>query len=404
MVAVSSVLAIGWRMGILPDGPLPFIGLSISNGQYLPYVIGSLLGYALFRMWIEWVQSDQKRRQRVASKIDIGTATAIGVVAATGIGTRLVTLPFPTLRVVVQVIGTVGLGLALGGVLSLAVTDSLVIRPKEEALRLALPRFPVALRANLRFAAIVSAVVGIVGVAVHLFRLSVAPFYIQLVFGTAALTLLSDPRGLLFAVFRLSRVGGTSRADYIRDLRWAVDMHDTNYQIGGWDTWVEGQNTRLYQSAERGDATDVAAYLAQGDDPNQANMHGWTALMIAVAQQHADTAEVILNAGADPNRHNSLGRSSLMFAARYGNARLVRMLLDYGADPNLNKSAEGGALAAAAEGGHLRPMELLLDAGADPAACDMRRRSVLAYAEAAKQGKAAALLRRRIRDAKSKGR
>lgn len=88
----------------------------------------------------------------------------------------------------------------------------------------------------------------------------------------------------------------------------------------------------------------------------------------------------------------------MMFAARYGNIRLVQMLIQNGADPNMNKSADAGPLAAAAEGGHLRVMELLLAAGADPTARDMNDRPVLAYAEAAKQGAAAALLRKRIRN------
>ena len=127
-------------------------------------------------------------------------------------------------------------------------------------------------------------------------------------------------------------------------MRVAFDQHDTRYQIGGWDELIPAHNVPLYDAAERDDTATVRRLLGEGADPDDRNMHGWTALMIAVAQQHDKAAQLLLEQGADPNLSNLLGRNALMFAAKYGNAELVRQLIQHGAQVDLNESNDPNAL------------------------------------------------------------
>ena len=90
--------------------------------------------------------------------------------------------------------------------------------------------------------------------------------------------------------------------------------------------------------------------------------------MLAAAERHTDTVEVLLGAGADPNAANVLGRTALMFASSYGQDTIVKLLLDRGAKPNIvpNDHSSWTALMAAAARGHAITVALLLQNGADP--------------------------------------
>ena len=185
-----------------------------------------------------------------------------------------------------------------------------------------------------------------------------------------------------------------SRKDFIKEVRWIFDRHDTRYQIGGWDKRIPPLNASLYEAAEAGEIETVRQLLQAGAVPDELNMHGWTALMIAVANQHEEIAALLFDYGANPNIANLLGRTPLMFAARYGNEKLVRALLTHGADPNHNQSEDPGALSSAAYIGHLAIVELLLANGADPRKKDFEGQRAENYAEKAGHGEIAALLRR----------
>jgi cytohesin len=91
----------------------------------------------------------------------------------------------------------------------------------------------------------------------------------------------------------------------------------------------------LYRAAHKGRLGTVRELLDSGVDPDARGTHGWTPLMIAVAEQHAAVARLLIERGAHPNAVNAQGRTPLMFAARYGNLELTELLLRAGADPNL---------------------------------------------------------------------
>jgi len=92
----------------------------------------------------------------------------------------------------------------------------------------------------------------------------------------------------------------------------------------------------LYKAAEQGDIARIAKLLQKGYDVNfvcKENCQGWTPVMIATTEGHADAVRFLLEHGADPNAQNQLGRTALHFAVKYGFQPITEALLEYGADP-----------------------------------------------------------------------
>lgn len=132
---------------------------------------------------------------------------------------------------------------------------------------------------------------------------------------------------------------------------------------------VASTGRRLFDAAHAGDTANVRQLLAQGAEVNWRNVGGWSPLMIAAAERHAETVAALLEGGADPNHRNHYGRTALMFAAGYGQTAIVERLLAGGADPNLVPTDSDGytALAMAASRGHAAAVAALLKGGADAA-------------------------------------
>jgi len=122
---------------------------------------------------------------------------------------------------------------------------------------------------------------------------------------------------------------------------------------------------------------------------------GWTPLMIAAAEGHAETVSALLQAGANVNATNALGRTALMFASSYGFLAIVQDLLDQRADANIVPKDTTGwtALISAARNGHLEVIRVLLDHGADASIKDKQGKTALAWAEAQGHAEVAQALR-----------
>jgi uncharacterized protein len=116
----------------------------------------------------------------------------------------------------------------------------------------------------------------------------------------------------------------------------------------------EGE-TPLMTASRTGSVAGVKALLAAGANVNATDKYrGQTALMRAVAENHADVANLLVAAGADVNTRSTLfdfnfrkvaaggtqavysrgGLTPLLFAARQGAIESAQVLLDAGADIN----------------------------------------------------------------------
>lgn len=140
----------------------------------------------------------------------------------------------------------------------------------------------------------------------------------------------------------------------------------------------------LYEAAHQGGDPMVSLLLAHGAEVNyQSIANDWTPLMIAVAEKHASTAALLIQAGANVNLTNEKGRTALMFAAFYGSVPITEMLLRNGANPNVIPNDKEGktALMAAASKGYTEVVELLLKYNADPNLRNRKNKTALSYAE-----------------------
>lgn len=151
--------------------------------------------------------------------------------------------------------------------------------------------------------------------------------------------------------------------------------------------------TPLMTAARSGDLETVKLLLAHGADVNAAEgERQQTALMWAVAQQHAAVAQVLIDHGADIHARTAVwdqlentagntnpignfrmshgGSTPLLFAARQGDVDTARVLVDAGANVNDTSATGTSALVIAAHSGHGPLGIYLLEQGADPDAAD----------------------------------
>lgn len=159
-------------------------------------------------------------------------------------------------------------------------------------------------------------------------------------------------------------------------------------------------DTPLTASAARGDAKIVDALLRGGADVNAKGRSGWTALLLALTEEHEAvtgillaqpnvdlTAEnpegmpplmvavwhqnepavrTILKRGVNVNHQDKDGDAAVHGAALYANEKILRLLLDAGANPDVKNKLGGTALMWAAAYGHEEIVSILLSRGADP--------------------------------------
>ena len=384
-IVITASLLILWRMGISFEGSIPLLGVKILASEKLPYVLCVVLGYGVLRLAIEWFQSDVVRRRRFASRADLAVTLGIAGVAGWLTLPKLVaSIPLPRPWLILPLALLASLGLYAGWVTAGLLGTVFWIRSKEQAARLALPRYPVVTRAMFKWWCHLVALV----VVVVLLAPGFAPPLSHLWFW-----FLGVPLGVPILSEAISLARPRRRAALKRH-QAAVDRHDTSYQQGGWDKPIASNDAPLYLAAESGDLEQVDRLLERGRKPNQSATHGWTPLAIAVANGHQDVARLLLRHGADPNSANLRGRTPLMFAAMYGFDGLVADLIAVGADVNLNPSADAGPLAAAVGAGRVNVVNLLLNAGADVSRRDREGKTALDHAHAAGHGEIAAVLRK----------
>lgn len=165
------------------------------------------------------------------------------------------------------------------------------------------------------------------------------------------------------------------------------------------DAKDKNDDTALTASAARGDVKVVEALLRGGADVNAKGRNTWTALLLALQEERADVADLLLGQptidlkaespdgmtalmlavwhqqeravrsllrrGVDVNHQDKDGDAAVHGAALYGNTKILGLLLDAGANPNVKNKLGGTALMWAASYGHDDVVRMLLNRGAD---------------------------------------
>jgi ankyrin repeat protein len=180
----------------------------------------------------------------------------------------------------------------------------------------------------------------------------------------------------------------------------------------------------LIKAIQDGKVKAAARALKDGANVNaRGDKMGNTALILAIANNHKATVNLLLKAGASVlavnndddsvllmavainnnelvqrlleapgvreqflNQANNVGQTPLISAAKQGNGPLVKILIDAGADVNAKDNVGNNALTYAAGINDEKMVEMLLEAGADVNAKNNSENTALLYA--AKGGKA----------------
>jgi ankyrin repeat protein len=131
---------------------------------------------------------------------------------------------------------------------------------------------------------------------------------------------------------------------------------------------------RLIVATQYGRLDIVQDVLRNGVDVNGRNANGVTPLFEAVAQDHAEIAELLLNSGASPGRSVGNGLTPVCLALLSGHIDSLRVLIKHGANvqrsPGINPNCDTTPLILAitrlGESAALEVVGPLLEAGADP--------------------------------------
>ena len=91
----------------------------------------------------------------------------------------------------------------------------------------------------------------------------------------------------------------------------------------------------LMTAVKKQDAALVRVCLQQGQDANQADPDGLSALNYAASFGNVDIVEALLEAGSDVNYQDPWGMTSLHAALKEGHEEITLLLLEHGADVNL---------------------------------------------------------------------
>ncbi len=148
-------------------------------------------------------------------------------------------------------------------------------------------------------------------------------------------------------------------------------------------TETQGDLAVMAREAARAGYIHILQYLQnRGTDLNQADLAGWSPILLAASQGHLTTVRYLVEmVGADVRAKNRLKTTCLMLAAGAGNLDICRYLLDRGANVNAKSNHGTTALMYAAASGSVELAKQLVERGADIQIKDNNTFNALLYAE-----------------------
>jgi ankyrin repeat protein len=121
----------------------------------------------------------------------------------------------------------------------------------------------------------------------------------------------------------------------------------------------------LIDAAAAGRADEVGRLIVAGAPLEAQDSQGRSALLLAVAENHATTAKALLDAGASPNTQAANRDTPWLLAGALGRAEIIAAMLPRKPDLTIRNRYGGNALIPACERGHVEAVKLLLTSGID---------------------------------------
>lgn len=138
----------------------------------------------------------------------------------------------------------------------------------------------------------------------------------------------------------------------------------------------------LFEAARGGRVDVIPALLQAGADISATDAKGYTPLILASYNGHADATCLLLDLGAAVDQRDiGRGNTALMGTAFKGYVAIADFLLQNGADPNARNEAGQTALMMAALFGQTAIVDRLLECGADPQASDVAGNNAFTLAQ-----------------------
>lgn len=145
----------------------------------------------------------------------------------------------------------------------------------------------------------------------------------------------------------------------------------------------ERRQELLFEAARLGRADLISPLARTGVDLNDYDSRGFTPLILAAYNGHAETVDQLIAAGADACKTDrTQGNSAQMGIAFKGGDTIAARLLKAGCDVNARNNAGQTALMMAALFGRDAQVDMLIEAGADPALTDASGRTAHDVAKA----------------------
>lgn len=127
---------------------------------------------------------------------------------------------------------------------------------------------------------------------------------------------------------------------------WASGSFSESFISRAINNHIEGKidpsqiNTPLMTKVALGDIQGVSRLLREGDDPNDTNSAGCTALIWSIALKKTEITALLINSKVEVSQTDAAGRTPLMMGAKTKDINTARRLIELGA--NVNAGQDGG--------------------------------------------------------------
>ena len=135
----------------------------------------------------------------------------------------------------------------------------------------------------------------------------------------------------------------------------------------------------FFDSARKGNISDVKKRLDDGVHKDSQDEYGWTALILASYNGHEAVCELLITRGCNLDMQNKVGNTALIWASANGHEAVCELLITRGCDVDMQNKDGHTALILASYHGHIPVVISLIEAGCDYSLRNKKGKSAMDY-------------------------